>query len=92
MNKQQQDQPQEHQQTNSGDISMSTEQTSRVWRACLECRKKKVSLYISIYTKIGTDFQTKSKCDGKDICNRCMTRNKECVYPLSNDNASSSRQ
>ena len=92
MNEQQQYQPQEHHQSNPGDISMSTEQTSRVWRACLECRKKKVSLYVSIYTKIVADFLTKSKCDGKDMCNRCVTRNKECVYPPSNDNASSSRQ
>ena len=32
------------------------------------------------------------KCDGKQPCYNCSSRNQDCGFPLSNDNASASRQ
>lgn len=32
------------------------------------------------------------KCDGKQPCYNCSSRNQDCGFPVSNDNASASRQ
>ncbi|KAK1496618.1 hypothetical protein CTAM01_08256 [Colletotrichum tamarilloi] len=46
---------------------------SRVWRACLACRRKKI------------------KCDGKQPCHNCSSRDQSCEFPGTKDNASASR-
>ncbi|KAF2020211.1 hypothetical protein BU24DRAFT_477361 [Aaosphaeria arxii CBS 175.79] len=52
---------------------------SRVWQACVNCRRKKHLTVMQI------------KCDGKDPCHNCSSRELLCDYPGSNDNASNSR-
>ncbi|KAH9233218.1 hypothetical protein K456DRAFT_1911426 [Colletotrichum gloeosporioides 23] len=46
---------------------------SRVWQACLACRRKKI------------------KCDGKQPCHNCSSRDQTCEFPGTKDNASASR-
>ncbi|KAG7048231.1 Zn(II)2Cys6 transcription factor [Colletotrichum scovillei] len=48
----------------------------RVWQACLACRRKKVM---------------KIKCDGKQPCHNCSSRDQSCEFPGTKDNASASR-
>ncbi|KAK1445826.1 hypothetical protein CMEL01_10069 [Colletotrichum melonis] len=73
---------------------------SRVWRACLACRRKKVCFLILNYRCVyvayfcncaKTDKVMKIKCDGKQPCHNCSSRDQSCEFPGTKDNASASR-
>ena len=78
----------------------------RVWQACLPCRRKKVRKLrtaiepcdgmrcgaLTLLFESSFFERQQVKCDGKQPCHNCSSRDHSCDYPGSHDKASVSRQ